>query len=347
MLTVQNIKNASVQYRELEQIQEQDIYTIKVKVKKGRQTKALKWEYLGLPSAQIQALNEYKSSPGAIRLVEIVENECQQGGKKEKRLNKLINQLKNEYLVYFPPHYFFTESQIAEVTKLLNNILEEEARIKEKVRNLYEAEKEKQEYKIREQIQYNPNLNAIEIDQIVALYMAHYPTEQEILNSFGIEIEYIQRVPSLKEQAKTQTELAQWQQKQKELKTIEDLQEQYKKNIQEKLNSATSHVVNEAIALINESIEKIETLKSKNKNFTNERKKNIRKAVERVERLAQFNGGLGDIAQSFSKYAETEMVNSQENLLDQEIKEIKHNLQLELQQVESAQTGHKSLSAWL
>ncbi|PNW54228.1 UNVERIFIED_CONTAM: hypothetical protein BEN50_09260 [Euhalothece sp. KZN 001] len=94
-------------------------------------------------------------------------------------------------------------------------------------------------------------------------------------------------------------------------------------------------------------MEKIETLKSKNKNFTNERKKNIRKAVERVERLAQFNGGLADIAQSFSKYAETEMLNPQGNILNQEIKEIKQNLQLELQQVESAETGHKSLSAWL
>lgn len=347
MLTIQDVKNASVQYRELEKIQEQDIYTIKVKVKKGRRTKALKWEYLGLTSAQIEALNEYKSSPGTIRLVEIVENECQQGGNQEKRLNKLISELKNEYLVYFPPHYFFTESQIGEVTEILNKILEEEARIKEKVSKLYETEKEKQEYKIREQIQYNPYLNAIEIDQIVALYMAHYPTEQEILNSFGIEIEYIQRVPSLKEQAKTQTELAKWQQEQKELKTIEDLQEEYKKNIQEKLNSATAHVVNEAIELINESMEKIETLKSKNKNFTNERKKNIRKAVERVERLAKFNGGLADIAQSFSKYAETEMLNPQGNILNQEIKEIKQNLQLELQQVESAETGHKSLSAWL
>ena len=340
MLTIQDIKQASVQYRNLEQIQEKDIYTIKVKVKKGRRTKALKWEYLGLPQEQIEALNEHKSTPGSIRLVEIVENECRQEGVKDKRrLNKLINELKNEYLIYFPPHYFFAESQIEEVTALLNEILAEEGRIKEKINSLYEEEKEKQELKIREQIQYNPNLNAIQVEQIVIKYMAYYPTKQEILNSFGIEIEYIQRVPSLKEQAKTDQELF-------ELKTIEDLQEQYKKQITNKLNYATSHVVDEAIKLVNESINKIETLKSENKNFTDDRKRNIQKAVQRVERLAQFNGSLAEIAESFSQYTEGE-INHRSNFLSQEIKEIKQSLQLEIKQVEQAQNGHKSLSAWL
>ena len=346
-ITTEQIKQASTQYRNLELIQNQAIYTTKIKVKKGRKTKALHWEYLGLPPEQVEALNKYGSTPGSLRLVEIVENECKQGKNSQPRLNKLIHQLKNEYLIYFPPHYFFAESQIEEITDILNRIFAEEERIRNKIEEVYEEEYSKQAEKIREQIKYNPLLNSGEIDQIINKYLAYYSTKQELLNGFGIEIEHLEKIPSLIEQGKTNLELQEYEQKQKELNSISDLQNQYISNIQKKLNQATDQVVQEALDIVSESVQKIEGIKAEGKNLTNHCKHNLKKAVDRIHRLSNFNSSLAEMAESFSEYTEKE-IELRGNPLSDELKQIKQKLKLDLEQASShTHQGHKKIAQWL
>jgi len=347
------ILNTFEQYRNLELIQETSIYTIQIRVKKGRKSKSLKWEYLGLPKEQVRALEKYGNTPGSIRLVEVIENECKQGEEGPKgapRLNKLINKLKNDYLVYFAPHYFFAESQVKEITDLLNQIFAEEERIRNKVEECYEKEYKCAAFRIRESIRYNPNLTQEEIKQIVAKYISYYPTKEELLNGFGIEIEHIEKIPSILEQGQKHLGIAEQNQKKQELKNIADLQEEYYQNIKTKLGSATDKVVAEAMELMDKHLSKIDDLRKEGKTLQSRAKKGLREAVDRINRLANFNSSLKTIAEDFAAYSQKEISGNFDGLtfLDKELNGVREQLKADMKNISNENNhGHKRIAQWL
>lgn len=340
-ITEYDIKNSSSFYRNLELIQEKEIYTIKITIRKGRKTKSLDWQYLGLSKEQVNALEKYKVNPGSLKIVEIIERESQQGKghNQSDRLNKLIQRLRNDILVYFPPHYFFSEDQIEEVTEIINKIYKEEERIKDKIEACYEEEYQKQLERIKNIISANPNINEKEVDHIVNKFILCYPSKMELKEQLGIEIEYIEKVPSLIKQQEENVKL-------KEIQSIQDLQQEYKRSIQNKLEKVSDSVVDEALVLIQEQITKID--KTKNDKLPNKTKEKLEEAIQRVERLANFNSSLKDIAKSFKQYGNLENKKDGTQEIEAELNQVQTELKQTIQQVEAEYSvGHKKVAQWL
>ncbi|PNW35883.1 UNVERIFIED_CONTAM: hypothetical protein BEN50_17060 [Euhalothece sp. KZN 001] len=324
--------------RNFETFREQAIYLIDIQVRCGVTSRKLEWEFTGLSDQARQSYEKQGIKAGSVPVFKSLR-------KKYNKLEARKKKIQRIYLVYAEPYWFFREEDLETVAQELEHLQQLSNDLKKEIKTDYQAEKEAY-WRSLEQTFNNADLPPSEAEKASKYYFSFFPSLEEALDKFGVEISNFMRVPSLVEQAQEEARLAESETKRQEQIALQNLQRQFVGNLREKVSTAVQSATDDAYGIIAESLEKIEC--KGNKEFTRKQQQTLQEYVERLQRLATFNSDLEGLAESLDTIVSFGKNADQREQMKKQVESLKSRFTGELEILQNSEgKGHKALADWL
>lgn len=316
---------------------EDSIYLFSINIYQGVGTRKIEWEHLGLSQETVQSLKDNEISPPTLK---VFQGLC----KKATKLTGIRERIQRKYMVYAQPYWFIREQDITKTVEELNELLE----TCETLRNeaLAEYELEKDAYIIRlKNVCESAGLTGDELEGAMRYYASFFPSKEKVANDFRVEISQFVRVPSIKEQAEQDAELAQSQAKLTEANIVQQLSHEYAYEIRRKFGEAVGEAKDEIYGILAEQLTKLEVIGTDEINKRTQTA--LQKAIERMTVLTGFDEGLKSVVANFSSIVSTAKNLDQRSKMFETIDDLRKKLTDEIDLISNDGKGHKALAQWM
>lgn len=289
------------------------IYLVDIEIKGGVSALSIEWDHLGLEPDLIDSLKASKASKIKIPVF--------------SKLSKALTRVRNEririyakYCLYSAPWRYCTTNTVERFLEELECLKVESQQLKSEV--IESLETEKRAYlasilKIIEQVIPDVSLQ----EYVLSVYADKFPDEEQVQENFTVTLTNFIEVPSLFEQVQDDTEKTNELAKNIESKALLNAKKEYAKTIQENLGTAIKESTRELYAILSETLTKISEAKSSQK-----AKDVCKKAMERVEIIAEFNPGIDSLKDAFGESVAA-YASDDRTALDNALKSVKIALQ--------------------
>lgn len=226
---------------------------------------------------------------------------------------------------------------------------------KQYIADSYEGDRQAAVKDLWEVLNAQPEIDWEAKNQIVANLEGSLPDRETVANQIGAKIGICVRIPSLKEQAAKDAELARnladrenAQLAYNEANMARQIQDEYMSGLRENLSKAIAEAEEEVFKIFSDSLERIGEFAEGSK-LTNGMRDRIRENLERLETLAGFGSrGITELIESVAAIS-NDTVNraSSRQKLQERLTEIRTKIDAQVSVVRSGANGHKAIAQWM
>jgi hypothetical protein len=200
-------------------------------------------------------------------------------------------------------------------------------------------------------------MTQLDKDAIVDRLEQSLPAREVVSNQIGAKIGICVRIPSLREQAKKDAELAADLASRetseaaiRETQLAKQLQDEYANNIRESFQTAIANSMEEVYALIDDSLSRVSEV-AQGGNITDTVKSKLLENISRLSTLSEF-GDSPTITELIGKVSALNSDTATRNFgyqrsLQERIGQIRAELTSHVELVKSTGKGHKAISNWM
>ncbi|GFE69035.1 hypothetical protein [Chroococcus sp. FPU101] len=332
------IDQIQVRYRKLDEYRDQSLWLFNFSIHGGRRSYTLEWKTLGIKKETIEYLKKRNIKEPKIPFLDTLNS----------YLNKLNyfakKRLKNDKLMrYIEPNWFTIENNLEEITRNFQKLKRKRNVYLTKILSLYESQKD-ESVKVIKQLLTTNDLEISEQEIIIAKFLKSFPTPEQIKEDFYIEITQLTRIPSIAEQSKIDAELAESELRRTQAKIAQELQNEYKQNLQKQLTTVIKTATNEFCEILADVLPKLTTL-SQNK-LSDRSVSKLQEALLRCQNLINFDQSLKGLSNDLDLLIQVSKDNNQQ-LIDQAINNLKVALSEETTLLTTEGKGHRALAEWM
>lgn len=329
--------------RQLAHIRDQALYLFTISVHGGFDSISLDFRDLGLNAEVVATLQRSDITPGKMPLFRDY----------KRVINKLSGhraKIYRRFTVYLGDFYAFPEPDFPAVLEELEAMQAELEEYKAEVVSAH-AEGRKAFIERVSAVLTAAGLSEAEVERGADRYASRFPTVADIHEKLRIDWVGPIRIPSLKEQAKEESELAaalaveaEAEEKTAALYARQQLQQEWVNKVRARFDAALAGVQDEVFASIAEVLEPLST--QRYHALSSAKRKVIEERLERLQSIVNLDGAWSEIFSQVSGLVEFAK-NNHALKVQQQIVAFRQQLRSDFSIDASSGQGHRALAEWL